>query len=480
MKSRLFILMALIAILASACAGDGGVDDVVAIEDQVPVTASGDEDNAFYADDSANTNPPSESYAIRQITLSLARDIAGSFATAVLPIYAHHREDIEKTGVIQNGCAMNPYSWKKDHMRINFGPPSTKWCMSVTFSNPRYTDDTELVYGDPHLVESPDQNIPDAAFRIDNRNSEKEALQTISKSFEVEQSVESSMSSTMTFDVTIGTETSVGGEYAGASFEQSLSTEFHTGFEESKERTTAESKTRTDEFDTEYEVGEGRDVMFTFSNAPLTTTVDYSVDGYYDFDIKISGNNAANWWWNNTRFNGGRYGSYTPDDQWNLDSRYNFYNRCFATDKNPGWKDRNQSANEGWFSISFTGLKDYADMFRGVHVDWPRFGDHDCSMELGETSYEGMWPGVGDWLDDILNPDRTKIVLTGTQTRSSASSTTLTITDLTGCTEDEAKAAADRAEKDTNSDDVFTEDVKDCSTEVDKRKSAPATGGNDG
>jgi len=393
-------------------------------------------------------DPPSESYALREMHISLARDIMGMFLTMSQPFFAN--TNAINDGIPSGNMLINPYSWEKKNMRVNFGAESDKRGFAVVFKNPIYTDDTDLKYGTPRVVEGPLGNLPgsESDRRVNNRYGTQPKELEIEEAFEISQSVESKAASEFSVDVTVEstTKVTVGGEETGGSFEEELKTTFGSHFGKSEEETKAESQTQTDSLKAAFSAEAGQDILATFSNKPLTTHVDYSVDGYYDFGITIIVNNIDNAWWNNTRYNGGRWGSEISDEDWYMSSRNNYYNRAFATNDNPGYRNRIGNTPYGWAGFEFSSIQDFIDMFNGVHVDWPRLGDPDADIERGKTDYEGMWPGIARWIDLTQDKQRRKIVLNGTQTRNSESAVRLTFYDLSGCPEADADNAEDNAE----------------------------------
>ena len=400
-------------------------------------------------------DPPSESYALREIQTNLARDIISMWVTMSQPIFANANA-INDGIPFNGGCKPNPYSWETQRMRVNFGPETDHNCVAVTFVKVVYTDDTDLTYSNPRVVEGPLGNLPgsESDRRINNRDGSRtgEELE-IEQSFTIEQSVESKSATDFSVDVTVEstTKVTVGGDEVGGSFEEELKTTFGSHFGQSEEETKAQSTAQTDSVKAAFTVSDGQDILAVFSNKPITTKVDYSVNGYYDFGIVLTLNHYGDTWWNNTRYNGGRWGSEISDAYWYELSRNNYFNRCFATNDNPGW--RNRSIGSGgpthWGEFHFDSLQDFLDMFEGTNVDWPRLGDDDCSIERGITDYEGMWPHIADWIKLTEDKHRRKIVLKGNQTRDSESAVRLTFYDLSKCSEDDADNAEDNAEDPT-------------------------------
>lgn len=452
-------VIALFALFVVACTSpDPGPGDVPAPN---PVDGAESSWRTVPLDD-----PPSESYALRLIQNSLARDLMGMWVQVSMPLWASGSaiDDGIPLGRGNWHCPFDAYSWERggQYTRVFFGGVDDPLCMKIRFSEVRYTDDTDLEYSNPRTREGPRQSLPgsESDRRINNRNGLRTGEEMeISQSFEIEQSVESKSATEFALDMTqeATSKVTVGGEELGGSFEQELKVSFGEHFGSSEEQTKAESQTQTDEVKAVFRVEDGQDILAIFSNQPITTDVDYTVNGYYDMTIEVVINSIWNWNWNNTsRSNGGNQ----PDSFINSDNaRHNYHNRCIATHDNPGWRNRDQHEPAGggypgdFARLKFDSLEDYFDFFRGEHADWPRLGDPDCSAERGLTDYYGMWPRLvyadGDnpsWIDLAGDKDRRRIELSGTQTRKSESAVTLTFYDMSGCSEEDADYAQDNSE----------------------------------
>lgn len=385
--------------------------------------AAGQRPDAPDSDASAD-RPLSESYLLKQIQLSLATDIAQQTGWFI----GHQDDDF----LID--CAPDGDRWTVDNQAIWFGNPDRP-CLGIRFSDPHYTDDTQLVYGTPRVVTGAFQNKQGEAQRIDAREHPDGDAHKVSKSFEISQSVESSFAQDFSFDVTLQNETEVeaGSAEAGGKFEDKLTATFGTHFGTQRSKTEAQATDQVDTIEDEFPVAGGSDTLVTFSNAPITEHVPFAVDGYYDFGIEMIIPGFWDW-------------AYGGDD-----GRYHnpTWRTCFATAENPGWKS-GQHVREYWdvaegvgptTYLQFDSLANLMDIWWGVSTDWPLLGrDHDC---------------VPTWWDDaatqgnltaIESQDRRKIVLSGTQTRKSSTATTMTITDLSDCGDDVADGIASDAE----------------------------------
>ena len=74
---------------------------------------------------------------------------------------------------------------------------------------------------------------------------------------DLENSVTTSLKNAFTFDTTVGTETTVSGEYAGVSLEEKITAEVHTGFSKEEGKDTEESKTESETVAIEFDCHPG-------------------------------------------------------------------------------------------------------------------------------------------------------------------------------------------------------------------------------
>lgn len=392
--------------------------------------------------------PLSESFLLKRIQVGLATDIAAQVGWLLGPTDDNWLTD----------CPVDGDRWTPQDQVVWFGNPDRP-CLGLRFTDPHYTDDTELSYGTPRVVTGALENKLGEAQRVDARDHPDGDTHKVSKSFEISQSVESSFSQDFSFDVTLQNETEVeaGSAEAGGKFEDKLTATFGTHFGTARTRTQAEATDQVDTIEDEFPIEGGSDTLVTFANAPITEHVPFSVNGYYDFDVELIIPGFWDW-------------AYGGDDG----RHYNpAWRACFANSENPGWKSA-QHTREYWDSaegvgptayLQFDSLADLMDVWWGVSTDWPLLNrDHGCVPAWWDDQ------ATQDNLTAIEDQDRRKIVLSGTQTRKSQTATTMTITDLGDCGGDVADGIAADAENAS-----FDPGNYDCALEVETRdaKRAP-------
>ncbi|MXY24984.1 MAG: hypothetical protein F4Y45_10740 [Acidobacteria bacterium] len=359
--------------------------------------------------------PLSESFLLKRIQVDIATALARQIGWFI------GSEDDDWI----DDCPVNGDHWTPDKQVVWFGNPHRP-CLGISFSEPRYTDDTQLVYGPTRPVTGALDPLSSEAQRVTN-NSPEPDTHHVEKKFDIAQSVESSFTQDMSFDVTLQNETSIqaGSAEAGGKLEDKLTATFGSHFGTSKTRTEAQATDQEDTIADDVTIDAHGDVLLEFSNAPVTVHVAFSVNGYYDFAVRLI---IPGWWdW-----------AYGGDD-----GRYRnaAWRPCFATRENPGWANALHE-REYWdvaegvgatTYIDFASLADVLDVWWGVSTDWPLLNrDHGCVPAWWDD------PATHANLTAIEDPERRKIVLAGTQTRTSKTATTMTITSLASCDDPEA------------------------------------------
>ena len=115
----------------------------------------------------------------------------------------------------------------------------------MQFTGVFYGPDSNFVEGRPQLLQNVDLEVDGLTKVFDNSAGLDPLHIAYTQEVALQNSVSTAVKDAFTFDITVGSETTISGEYAGASLEQKLSTEIHTGFAKETERDEAESKTDT-------------------------------------------------------------------------------------------------------------------------------------------------------------------------------------------------------------------------------------------
>ena len=140
---------------------------------------------------------------------------------------------------------LNGDRWRADNQIIDFHRDSHDHRKSeyVEFSDVFYSPDSDFVEGRPQLLQNVDLEVDGLTKVFDNSAGRDPLHIAYTQEVSLENSVSTAVKQAFTFDVTVGSETTVSGSYAGAELEQKLSTEIHTGFAKETERDEAENKT---------------------------------------------------------------------------------------------------------------------------------------------------------------------------------------------------------------------------------------------
>ena len=152
--------------------------------------------------------------------------------------YAHAWEPDMYSKFLQSG------RWRRDNQVIDFhhDPHDHRKSEYVQFMTPFYGPQSDFVEGTAKLLQDVELKVDGLTKVFDNSKGRDPLQIAYTENVDIENSVTTSVKNAFTFDVTVGSETTVSGEYAGASLEQKLSTEVHTGFSKEEGRDEAESK----------------------------------------------------------------------------------------------------------------------------------------------------------------------------------------------------------------------------------------------
>ena len=153
-------------------------------------------------------------------------------------------------------------------------------------------------------------------------------------------SVTESVAEEFTFDVTTSSETTISGEYAGASLEEKLTTEVHSGFKKDESREESESKESETGVAVEFDCPAGAIKQVTIVKKHQREQIPVSGLFVVDFamDLKL-----RHWW--NKKAGGIKY-RHGGQDYFSADSVQGLYEMIRGTDTDyPGlqgfWEDRN-------------------------------------------------------------------------------------------------------------------------------------------
>ena len=298
----------------------------------------------------------------------------------------------------------------------------------VTYTSTHYDPaHTDISYGHPHVIGDPLVN-EGAKFQIvDNSQGESDVTHKISLTFTQEHSVESTFSHSYEFDFEASSETTVSGGFAGVSLEETLSVKFGTSFSSEESQTKSESTSTEQTIEDEVPVPAGIKVLISFSTKRQTELVPFSVNGVLGWGWKSLVPLSTERDPHTTYSDGGAIRTTTYPWEWTSFGKVGFRNNG-----NLGWYDRTKR-QDGSSIVHWDSINDYADMWRGTHVDWPHMAGvaeqvekiHDYRFVAGDLA----------WLQE---PENRRIQMTGTQNRVADSSIEYTISDVTDGTCDES------------------------------------------
>ena len=144
---------------------------------------------------------------------------------------------------------LNGDLWRKDSQRIYFhhDPNDHRKSEYVEFDNVFYGPESDFIEGTPVLVQNVELEVDGLTKIFDNSAGKDPVTVEYIESVTLANAVTETVGESFTFDVTTSSETTVGGSYAGASLEQKLSVEVHSGFSKDESREESESKEETNE-----------------------------------------------------------------------------------------------------------------------------------------------------------------------------------------------------------------------------------------
>ena len=185
--------------------------------------------------------------------------------------------------------------WRADNQIIDFHHDSHDHRKSeyVQFANMFYSPDSNFVEGRPKLLLNVDLEVDGLTKIFDNSGDKGPLHIAYTQEVALENSVSTSVKNSFTFDVTVGSETTVSGSYAGASLEEKLSTEVHSGFAEEKARDEAEGEKDSTGVAVEFDCPAGAIKKVTITKEHQRELI--PVEGLFviDFSLELK---LRHWW----------------------------------------------------------------------------------------------------------------------------------------------------------------------------------------
>ena len=182
----------------------------------------------------------------------------------------------------------NPTAWRVTDQSVHLYPTRdhVSWT-KIRFTNARWDPTAStVVYGEKKVAQDVNINSSGKTKLIRN-DSESIIVVKYAESESVTNSFSSSITHGLTLDMSVSSETTVSGSYAGVSAEEKVTAEF--GVETTSEESQAESEEGTTEesVEIEFEAEPGKYYLVTITKEHKTTYQPFTIDGIMDYDIEI-------------------------------------------------------------------------------------------------------------------------------------------------------------------------------------------------
>ena len=288
----------------------------------------------------AGTAPtPNQSYLVKQMQTTIAACLADTInqlsdgAPSVAGAWGR-AHDIVHT----------PSGWRISDQVFHYrgtisGQPNTG--AYVKFSNARWDpESSDINYGQKKVAQN--VNVTnDAKTKLIKNDSDAVVSVSYTESEELTNAFSTSVTHGLTLDMTVSSETTVSGEYAGVSAEEKVTAEFGVEKSDEESREESEEGTQAEELSIEFDAAPGEYYLVTLTKEHEVTYQDFRIDGIMDFDWEIAWGSVA----------GGRLRSHRPSGTVHLqgvagfnqfvhgyDTNYpsmqGFYNSTYSRTKN--------------------------------------------------------------------------------------------------------------------------------------------------
>ena len=185
--------------------------------------------------------------------------------------------------------------WRKDDQKIFFryDHHDGRHSEYVAFADAFYGPDSDFTEGDAKILENVNLKVDGKSKIFDNSKGGDPIHIAYEEEVDLENSVSTSLNQSFTFDTTVAAETTVSGSYAGASLEQKLSTEVHTGFSKETGKDTEESKTEAETVAIEFDCPPGGIKLLEVNKDHKRELIPTKGTFILDFSIKMV---LYHWW----------------------------------------------------------------------------------------------------------------------------------------------------------------------------------------
>ena len=329
-----------------------------------------------------------------------------------------------------------------EHKRITVYSVSNDHAYGTVFefSNLRYDPDaTQILYGEPKVLAPVDATVPGSRYIYDLSDSTDDGHFSQKEEITLQQDRSVTVTHGMTFDASLSSETTVGGDIAGIGLEQKLTATFGYSNTEETQKAEAESKAVTEEHTFDVPLPAGRITYISISTSDISSSRPLSIRGVADADVEIHLGQPCTLsqdWWDHA-------GSWVIDP-----------------DNAPIW--------DCWGGNPHGARYPSGQGPKGIYNWWNWVGSHDCPImtTMGgiesifngtDASWQGFRRGDTTWLDQAPATAKTAIdTATGAHLRS---------VDLSGIQHREYQQGAEtsvRAITDADISDLVRQGAKTC------------------
>ena len=232
--------------------------------------------------------------------------------------------------------------WRKDAQVIDFhrDPHDHRKSEYVAFTSPFYGPESDFIEGAAKLLQDVELKVDGLTKIFDNSKGLDPLHIAYTEDVAISNTVTEAVAQEFTFDTTTTSETTISGEYAGATLEEKLTEEVHSGFKRDQSREEAESKESTTgvavEFDCPARAVKEVDILKKHQREQIP------VDGLFvvDFGLELK----LRHWWNDQA--GGVKFRRSGQDVFQVDSVQGLYEMLRGTDTDYPelagfWEDKN-------------------------------------------------------------------------------------------------------------------------------------------
>ena len=242
------------------------------------------------------TLPPAtnESYEIKKVQ-ELATAAVAAFMHQLGGVNVPRCPDAWNPSVFSH--FLNADRWRKDFQVVDFHHDSHDHRKSeyVLFTDPVYGPESDFIEGTPKLLQNVELNDDGLSKIFDNSKGKDPLHIAYTESVSLQNSVSTGLKNAFTFDTTTTSETTVSGDYGGASLEQKLTEEVHVGLSKETSRDTAESKADETDVAIEFDCPAGSIKQVVIRKEHQKELIPVAGKFVLDFSIKLK----LRHWWNN-------------------------------------------------------------------------------------------------------------------------------------------------------------------------------------